>query len=147
MPARPVSWRLSAFESLTARLSRLATPGARDFTISSATFCSSSCSSAQRSSQIASLHHDQSHRSRTSAVSVCNGLFSVWSVSPPVSQAATTIEFTGSFGTISFSTCLQLGHSNRRCSNPRGPGLMRASIMGDVQSEHPGRLMDVPFGK
>ena len=39
-----------------------------------------------------------------------------------------------------------LEHSNRRCSKPVGPGLMRASIMRDVQCEHRGRSMDVSCG-
>jgi len=43
----------------------------------------------------------------------------------------------------SFCTVLHLGHSNRRCSKPIGPGLMRASIMRDVQCEHRGRSMRV----
>jgi hypothetical protein len=42
---------------------------------------------------------------------------------------------------------LHTGHSNQRCSNPTEPGLMRASIMRDVQREQRGRLMDVPPGK
>jgi hypothetical protein len=46
----------------------------------------------------------------------------------------------------SFCTELHLGHSNLRCSKPMGPGLMRASIMRDVQREHRGRSMRVSDG-
>jgi hypothetical protein len=52
----------------------------------------------------------------------------------------------GSLATTSFCTELHLGHSNKRCSKPKGPGLMRASIMRDVQCEHRGRSIGVSDG-
>src|SRR5205807_7688865 len=63
--------------------------------------------------------------------------------SPPASQPS-EVEFIGSLAMTSFCTDLHLEHSNQRCSNPMGPGLVRASIMRDVQREQRGRLMDVP---
>jgi hypothetical protein len=39
-----------------------------------------------------------------------------------------------------------LGHSNRRCSKPMGPGLMRASIMRDVQCRQRSRSMGASDG-
>jgi hypothetical protein len=58
----------------------------------------------------------------------------------------TEFDFIGSLAMTSFCTVLHLGHSNRRCSKPIGPGLMRASIMRDVQCEHRGRSMLVRDG-
>jgi hypothetical protein len=52
----------------------------------------------------------------------------------------------GSLATTSFCTEAQLGHSNRRCSKPRGPGLRLASIMRDVQCEQRGRSIGVSCG-
>jgi hypothetical protein len=46
----------------------------------------------------------------------------------------------------SFCTKLHLGHSNRRCSKPMGPELIRASIMRDVQREQRGRSIIVSDG-
>jgi hypothetical protein len=39
-----------------------------------------------------------------------------------------------------------LGHSNRRCSKPMGSGLMRASIMRDVQCRQRSRSMGASDG-
>ena len=52
----------------------------------------------------------------------------------------------GSLAMTSFCTELHLGHLNRRCSKPMGPGLMRASIMRDVQWEQRGRSIGVRDG-
>ena len=52
----------------------------------------------------------------------------------------------GSLAMTSFSTYLHLKHWNRRCSKPTGPGLMRTSIMRDVQCKQCGRSMDVSNG-
>jgi len=70
-------------------------------------------------------------------------------LSSPASQPVEA-DFMGSLATTSVCTELHLGHSNRRCSKPMGLGLMRASIMRDVQREHRGRSMrvsDAPEGK
>ena len=61
-------------------------------------------------------------------------------LSSPASHP-TEADFMGSLATTSFCTKWHLGHSNRRCSKPMGPGLMRASIMPDVQREQCGRSM------
>jgi hypothetical protein len=61
-------------------------------------------------------------------------------LSSPASHP-TEVDFIGSLAMTSFCTELQLGHSNRRCSKPIGPGLMRDSIMRDVQREQCGRSM------
>ena len=66
-------------------------------------------------------------------------------LSSPASHP-TEADCIGSLATTSFCMKLHLGHSNRRCSKPMGPGLMRASIMRDVQREHRGRSMDVRDG-
>jgi hypothetical protein len=66
-------------------------------------------------------------------------------LSSPASQP-TENDFMGSLATTSFCTKWHLGHSNRRCSKPIGPGLMRASIMRDVQREQCGRSMRVSDG-
>jgi hypothetical protein len=55
-------------------------------------------------------------------------------LSSPASHP-TEADFMGSLATTSFSTKSHAGHSNRRCSKPIGPGLMRASIMRDVQCQ------------
>ncbi|SHJ22231.1 hypothetical protein SAMN05444159_0021 [Bradyrhizobium lablabi] len=52
----------------------------------------------------------------------------------------------GSLATTSFFAESQLGHSNRRCSKPMGPGLMLASIMRDVQCGQRGRSIGVSCG-
>ena len=52
----------------------------------------------------------------------------------------------GSLATTSFFTESQLGHSNRRCSKPMGPGLMLANIMRDVQRGQRGRSIGVSCG-
>jgi hypothetical protein len=52
----------------------------------------------------------------------------------------------GSLATTSFCAESQLGHSNRRCSKPMGPGLMLASIMRDVQCGQRGRSIGVSCG-
>src|SRR5258706_1224226 len=70
---------------------------------------------------------------------VCSPQFGA--LSSPASHP-TEADLMGSLATASFCTELHLGHSNRRCSNPMGPGLMRASIMRDAQCEHRGRSMD-----
>jgi hypothetical protein len=49
----------------------------------------------------------------------------------------------GSLATTSFCTESHLGHSNRRCSKPMGPGLMLVSIMRDVQCGQRRRSMGV----
>jgi len=61
-------------------------------------------------------------------------------LSSPASHP-TEADFMGSLATTSFSTKSHAGHSNRRCSKPIGPGLMRASIMRDVQCQQRGRSM------
>ena len=66
-------------------------------------------------------------------------------LSSPASHPAEA-DFIGSPATTSFFTELHLGHSNRRCSKPTGPGLMLASIMRIVQREQRGRSMDVSDG-
>jgi hypothetical protein len=66
-------------------------------------------------------------------------------LSSPASHP-TEADFIGSLETTSFCTELHLGHSNRRCSKPMGPGLMRASIIRDVQREQRGRSMVVSDG-
>ena len=53
----------------------------------------------------------------------------------------TEVDFIGSLAMTSFRTELHFGHSNRRCSKPIGPGLVRASIMQEVQREQRGRSM------
>jgi hypothetical protein len=58
----------------------------------------------------------------------------------------TEADFMGSLATAWFFTEAHLGHSNRRYSRPIGPGLMRASIMRDVQCEQRGRSMGVSDG-
>ena len=70
----------------------------------------------------------------------------VGALSSPASHP-TEADFMGSLAITSFCTGPHLGHSNRRCSKPMGPGLMRESIMRDVQREHRGRLMSVGEGK
>jgi hypothetical protein len=62
----------------------------------------------------------------------------------------TEVDFIGSLATTSICTKWHLRHSNRRCSKPIAPGLMRASIIRDVQREQGGRSMrvsDWPEGK
>ena len=49
-------------------------------------------------------------------------------LSSPASHP-TEADFMGSLATTSFCTKSHAGHSNRRCSKPIGPWLMRASIM------------------
>src|SRR6202158_2589463 len=66
-------------------------------------------------------------------------------LSSPASHP-TEADFIGSLATTSFCTELHLGHSNRRCSKPIGPGPMRASIMRDVQCEQYGRSMNISDG-
>ena len=56
----------------------------------------------------------------------------VGALSSPASHP-TEADFMGSLATTSFCTKSHAGHSNRRCSKPIGPGLMRASIMRDAQ--------------
>ncbi len=53
----------------------------------------------------------------------------------------TEVDFIGSLVMTSFCTELHFGHSNWRCSKPIGPGLVRASIMREVQREQRGRSM------
>jgi hypothetical protein len=53
----------------------------------------------------------------------------------------TDADFIGSPATTSLRTEAHLGHSNRRCSKSRGPGLIHASIIRDVQCGQCGRLM------
>ena len=69
----------------------------------------------------------------------------VGALSSPASHPAEA-DCMGSLATTSFCTEPHLGHSNRRCSKPIGPGLMRASIMRDVQCEQRGRSMNVSDG-
>ena len=52
----------------------------------------------------------------------------------------------GSLVMTAFSTYLHRTHSNRRCSKPTGPGLIRVSIMRDVQRKQRRRSMDVSNG-
>ena len=66
-------------------------------------------------------------------------------LSSPASHP-TEADFMGSLATTSFCTKSHAGHSNRRCSKPIGPGLMRASIMRDVQCQQRGRSMGVSGG-
>ena len=66
-------------------------------------------------------------------------------LSSPASHP-TKADCIGSLATTSFCTKWHLGHSNWRCSKPMGPGLMRASIMRDVQREQCGRSMRVNDG-
>jgi hypothetical protein len=66
-------------------------------------------------------------------------------LSSPASHP-TEVDFIGSLAMTSFCTELHLGHSNRRCSKPMGPGLVRASIMREVQREQRGRSMLVSDG-
>src|SRR5260370_31875162 len=73
------------------------------------------------------------------------GAPSVGALSSPASHP-TEVDFIGSLAMTSFCTELHLGHSNRRCSKPMGPGLTRASIMRDVQREQRGRSIDVRGG-
>jgi hypothetical protein len=68
----------------------------------------------------------------------------VGALSSPASHP-TEADFMGSLATTSFCTKSHAGHSNRRCSKPIGPGLMRASIMRDVQCQR-GRSMGVSCG-
>src|SRR5258706_5572275 len=74
---------------------------------------------------------------------VCSPQFGA--LSSPASHP-TEADFMGSLATTSFCTKWHLGHSNRRCSKPMGPGLMRASIMRDVQREQCRRSMRVNDG-
>lgn len=69
----------------------------------------------------------------------------VGALSSPASHP-TEADFMGSLATTSFCTKSHAGHSNRRCSKPIGPGLMRASIMRDVQCQQRGRSMGVSCG-
>ena len=66
-------------------------------------------------------------------------------LSSPASHP-TEADFMGALATTSFCTKSHAGHSNRRCSKPIGPGLMRASIMRDVQCKQRGRSMGVSCG-
>ena len=66
-------------------------------------------------------------------------------LSSPASHP-TEADFMGSLATTSFCTKSHAGHSNRRCSKPIGLGLMRASIMRDVQCQQRGRSMGVSCG-
>ena len=66
-------------------------------------------------------------------------------LSSPASQP-TEADFMGSLVMTAFSTYLHRTHSNRRCSKPTGPGLIRVSIMRDVQRKQRGRSMDVSNG-
>src|SRR5207248_10327644 len=66
-------------------------------------------------------------------------------LSSPASQP-TEADFMGSLVMTSFSTYLHRTHSNRRCSKPTGPGLIRVSSMRDVQRKQRGRSMDVSNG-
>ena len=83
----------------------------------------------------------------------CGPWFCVSSMLPPqfgaLSSPAshpTKADCIGSLATTSFCTKWHLGHSNRRCSKPIAPGLMRASSMPDVQCEQCGRSMRVSDG-
>ena len=47
----------------------------------------------------------------------------------------------------SSSTYLHLRHSNRRCSKPMGPGLMRVSIIQDAQRKQRVGKQKITFGE
>jgi hypothetical protein len=106
--------------------------------------CSSSCSSAQWSRSSLSF---VIIRLMARALPLClwKACAQFGALSSPASQPSEA-EFIGSLAMTSFSTYLHLGHSNRRCSKPTGPGSMRVSIMRNVQCKQRGRSIDVRNG-